>query len=158
MRQYKVMKICSLSMVLVVVLLLAGCRSEANNVLDSVIEADAPKELVKKYVDDNTYIDIDVDALVRGIITPDSRISGSEEDLARMKAAVYRFYRHVSVKEGYYVCDIKGGSEINVSQEVFSALLGNLNDMNRMIREAKDRGEKIDIPVPDEDYLNTLLR
>lgn len=152
------MRFCSLSMVLVVVLLLAGCRSEANNVLDSVIEADAPKELVKKYVDDNTYINIDVDALVRGIITPDSRISGSEEDLAKMKAAVYRFYKQVSVKEGYYVCGIKEGSEINVSQEVFSALLGNLNDMNRMIREVKDKGEAIEVQLPDDDYLNSLLR
>lgn len=152
------MRFCSLSMVLVVVLLLAGCRSDANNVLDYVIEADAPKEMVKKYVDDNTYKDIDVDALVRGIITPDSRSSGSEEDMAKMKAAVYRFYKHVSVKDGYYVCDIKNGSEINVSQKVFSVLMGNLKDMNRMIREVKDKGEAIDVQVPDDDYLNTLLR
>lgn len=158
MRQCKTLKAYTSNLVLVIAFLLTGCRSEANNVLDSVIEAYAPKELVKKYVDDNTYIDIDIDALVRGIITPDSRISGSEEDLAKMKAAVYRFYKQVSVKEGYYVCGIKEGSEINVSQEVFSALLGNLNDMNRMIREANDKGEKIDIPVPDEDYLNSLLR
>ena len=75
-----------------------------------------------------------------------------------MKAAVYRFYKHVSVKDGYYVCGIKDGSEINVSQSVFVTLLENLNKMNRMIKEAKDRGEAIEVQVPDEEYMNSLLR
>ena len=145
-------------MVLVIVLLLAGCISEATNVLDSVRDMDVPEELVKKYVEDNTYIDLDVDALVKGVVTPDLGSSVNEEDMAKMKAAVYRFYKHVSVKDGYYVCGIKDGSEINVSQSVFGTLLENLNEMNRMIREAKDRGEAIDVQIPDEEYMNFLLR
>ena len=152
------MRFCSQSVVLGVVLLLAGCRSEANNVLDSVRDTEVPKELVKKYVDDNTYIDLDVDALVRNVVNQDSGCSVIEEDMAKMKAAVYRFYKHVSVKEGYYVCGIKESSEINVSQSVFRTLLENLNEMNRMIKEAKDRGEAIEVQVPDEEYMNFLLR
>ena len=152
------MRFCSSIMVLVVVLLLAGCRSEANNVLDSVRDTEVPKELVKKYVDDNAYIDLDVDALVKSVVSQHTGSSVNEEDMAKMKAAVYRFYKHVSVKDGYYVCGIKESSEINVSQDVFSALLGNLNDMNRLIREAKDKGEAIEVHVPDEEYLNSLLR
>ena len=144
-------------MVLIVVLLLAGCRSEANNVLDSVRESKVPKELVKKYVDDNTYIDLDVDALVKSVVNQHTGSSVNEEDMAKMKAAVYRFYKHVSVKEGYYVCGIKESSEINVSQSVFKKLLENLNEMNRMIKEAKDRGETIDVQIPDEEYLNSFL-
>ena len=151
------MKFCSSIMVLVVVLLLAGCRSEANNVLDSVRDTEVPKELVKKYVDDNAYIDLDVDALVRNVINQDTGSSVNEEDMAKMKAAVYRFYNHVSVKDGYYICGIKESSEINVSQSVFRKLLENLNEMNRMIKEAKDRGETIDVQIPDEEYLNSFL-
>ena len=152
------MRFCSQSVVLGVVLLLAGCRSEANNVLDSVRDTEVPKELVKKYVDDNTYIDLDVDALVRNVVNQDSGSSVIEEDMAKIKAAVYRFYKHVSVKEGYYVCGIKESSEINVSQSVFRTLLENLNEMNRMIKGAKDRGEAIDVQIPDEEYLNSFLR
>ena len=139
-------------------MLLAGCRREANNVSDSARDTEVSKELVKKYVHDNTYIDLDVDALVKGVVTPDLGSSVNEEDMAKMKAAVYRFYKHVSVKDGYYVCGIKDGSEINVSQSVFGTLLENLNEMNRMIREAKDRGKAIEVPIPDKEYLNTLLR
>ncbi|MDE7418982.1 MAG: hypothetical protein K2N35_02100 [Muribaculaceae bacterium] len=151
------MRFCSHSMFLVVAFLLAGCRSEANNVLDSVKDVEVYVELVKKYVDDNTYIDLDVDALVKGIVNQDPRFSVNEEDMAKMKAAMYRFYKHVSVKDGHYVCGIKEGSEINVSQSVFKTLLENLNEMNRMIKGAKDRGEEIDVQIPDEEYLNTLL-
>ena len=145
-------------MVLVVVLLLAGCRREANNVLDSVRDTEVSMEPVKKYVDENPYIDLDVDALVKSVVNQATGSSVNEEDMAKMKAAVYRFYKHVSVKDGYYVCGIKDGSEINVSQSVFGTLPDNLNEMNRMIREAKDRGEAIEVPIPDEEYLNTLLR
>ena len=151
------MKFSSSIMVLVVAFLLAGCRSELHNVLDSVRGSKASGELVKKYVDDNAYIDFDVDALVSNIVKQDTGFSVNEEDMAKMKAAVYRFYKHVSVKEGYYVCDIKESSEINVSQSVFRTLLENLNEMNRMIKEAKDRGETIDVQIPDEEYLNALL-
>ncbi|MDE6522260.1 MAG: hypothetical protein K2L17_05535 [Muribaculaceae bacterium] len=152
------MRFCSSSIVLVVVLLLAGCRGEATNVLDSVRDTEVPKELVKKYVDDNTYIDIDVDVLLRSVVNQNGKSSVNEEDMAKMKAAVYRFYRHVSVKDGYYVCGIKKGSEINVSQSVFRTLLENLNEINRMIKGAKDRGEAIDVQIPDEEYLNSFLR
>ena len=152
------MRLCSHIMFLVVAFLLAGCRSEANNVLDSVKDTEVSVELVKKYVDDNTYIDLDVDALVKGIVNQDTGFSVNEEYMAKMKAAVYRFYKHISVKDGYYVCDIKEGSEINVSQSVFRTLLENLNEMNRMIKGAKDRGEEIDVQILDEEYLNTLLQ
>ena len=152
------MRFCSQSVVLGVVLLLAGCRSEANNVLDSVRDTEVPKELVKKYVDDNAYIDLDVDALVKSVVSQHTGSSVNEEDMAKMKAAVYRFYKHVTAKDGYYVCGIKAGAEINVSQSVFRTLLENLNEINRMIKGAKDRGEAIDVQIPDEEYLNSFLR
>ena len=144
-------------MVLGVVLLLTGCRSGANNVLDSVRDTEVSMEPVKKYVDENTYIDLDVDALVKSVVNKNTGFSVNEDDMAKMKAAVYRFYKHVSVKDGYYVCGIKDGSEINVSQSVFRTLLENLNEMNRMIKEAKDRGETIEVQVPDEEYMNAFM-
>ena len=126
--------------------------------LDSVRESKAPGELVKKYVEDNAYIDLDVDALVKNVESQDTGSSLNEEDMAKMKVAVYRFYKHVSVKDGYYVCGIKEGTEINISQLVFKTLLENLNEMNRIIKGAKDRGEAIEVKIPDEEYLNSLLR
>ena len=66
------MRFCSSIMVLVVAFLLAGCRSEVHNVLDSVRASKSSGGLVKKFVDDNACIDLDVDALVRSVVKQDT--------------------------------------------------------------------------------------
>lgn len=75
-----------------------------------------------------------------------------------MKAAVYRFYKHVSVKDSLYILDIQDASEINISTRVFTALAENLKEMNDFIKLAKEKGENIDLFIPDEEYLNSLLQ
>lgn len=141
----------------IIIPLIVGCSSDTDNLLNHVQEIKTSKELVNDYVKNNTYIDIDVDALVHGIVNPKSRAINTEEDMAKMKAAVYRFYENVSVENGYYKCNIPNGSAINISQEVYSALLDNLNLMNEVVKKSRDKGEKVDIQVPDQEYLNSLL-
>lgn len=154
------MKIFKLLSVITITFLCAGCKSDdnADSMLEKVQAVEAPKELVKAYVNNNTYIDIDIPSIAYGIANPASRsVEIGEDDIAKAKAAVYRFYKNVSIIDGYYSCSIQSGSDINVSDNVFTALSENLNEMNSFIKEAKAKGETVNLFEPDENYLNSLL-
>lgn len=138
-------------------LLLIGCTSESESVLQKIKETETPKGLVENYLDKNIFIDVDVNAIVQNSINPTSR-SFSEDDMAKMKAAIFRFYKNVSVEDGYYVCSISNASDINVSQEVYMALLNNLQDLNNLIKQAQDNGDILNIQIPDSAYFESLLR
>ena len=138
---------------------LIGCQNNAtNNLIENPNEINEANTKVKDYVDNNTYIDVDVQALVKKTTAQDFRSNITEDDNAKMKAAVYRFYKHVSVKDSLYILDIQDASEINISTRVFTALAKNLKEMNDFIKLAKEKGENIDLFIPDEEYLNSLLQ
>lgn len=151
--------------VITIMLFFVGCKS-GNKTEDKSTEStaetpqmtDTPKGLVKKYVEDNTYIDVDIPSIAYSLANP-SAVSGtiSGDDMAKAKAAIYRFYKNVSIVDGYFTCSIQSGSDINVSDNVFTALSENLNEMNSHIKEAKAKGETVNLFEPDENYLNSLL-
>lgn len=143
----------------IVIMTLIGCQNNAtNNLIENPNEINEANTKVKDYVDNNTYINVDVQALVKKTTAQDSRSNITEDDNAKMKAAVYRFYKHVSVKDSLYILDIQDASEINISTRVFTALAKNLKEMNDFIKLAKEKGENIDLFIPDEEYLNSLLQ
>lgn len=140
------------------VVVMVGCNNESTTGLDNVKDSEAPAELVRSYIEKDTYIDLDVKALAKNMSTPATRSSVSEEEASKMKAAVYRFYRHVTIEDDYYRCNLEGASDINVSQSVFDALKSNLESMNESIKKVRDEGGKIELAVPDSAYLESLLK
>ena len=60
-----------------------------------------------------------------------------------MKAAICRFYSKVKLVNGIYICKLTSASDINVSIGVYTALLNNLNEMNEVIKKAKDSGKSV---------------
>ena len=116
-------------------------------------------ELARSYVESNDFIDVDVKSIEYSAINPASSRSQrvSEEDLAKMVAGIYRFYKHVSVIDGLYSCSLKSGAEINVSEDMFISMLNNLEDMNRFIKRAKAKGETVHVMEPTEEYFESLL-
>ncbi|WP_297057337.1 hypothetical protein [uncultured Duncaniella sp.] len=156
------MKLCKAILFILMLPVMAACESEPGKV-SSITEAasllETPEGLVRTYVDGNAYIDVDVQSITHAITNPASRSEEiSSDDVAKMKAAVYRFYKNVTVKDSCYYCPVKNGSEINISDRVFSALSDNLQEMNDFIKKVKDRGEPVTIPEVDEEYLNSLLK
>ena len=117
-------------------------------------------ELVRSYVESNDFIDVDAKAIEYAVINPASSRSQdvTEEDNAKMVASIYRFYKHVSVIDGLYSCSLKSGAEINISEELFISMLNNIEDMNRLIKKVKDKGETIHVMEPTEEYLESLLK
>ena len=75
-----------------------------------------------------------------------------------MTAAVYRFNIHVSVVDGLYYCSLKNGAEINISEDLFKYMIDNLEEMNGSIKEYAEKGEKVNVIEPTEEYLESLLK
>lgn len=142
-------------------LLLTGAcsnKSEMSPEKGEMARIEAPAGAVRTYVETDAYLDFDVQALVYGAINPSSRtVEVTPDDVAKSKAAVYRFYKHVTVKDGLLQCSLKNGAEINVSDRVFKAFMDNLNEMNEQMQALYDKGDTVDISDPTEEYLNSLL-
>lgn len=153
------MRITKLFLILILTFA-AGCAKteDLHSVTDMVNAAETPSGLVRTYVETNAFIDVDVPSITYGLANPSSRSSNVNiDDVAKMKAAVYRFYKNVSVENGFYSCSLSNGTEINISEDVFKALLDNLKDMNSFIEECMNKGEVVHITEPTEEYLNSLL-
>lgn len=112
-----------------------------------------------KLAESEEYIDVDFHRLSDELSAADTKASASlKADRDKAYAALYRFYSHVQLIDSNYVCSLKAPEEINVSASVYETLKGDLDDMNRQIDELRHSGEKVSLPVIDEDYLKKLLR
>lgn len=135
-----------------------SCQADLDDTLQNISSVETNAATVKKYVNENIYIDLDVYQLVKDVASPKTRASVNIDQIAQMKAAIYRFYSHVQVVNGFYKCSLKAASDINVSEGVYTALLNNLNDMNKKIQKAIDKGISFNVQEADEEYLNSLLK
>lgn len=145
---------------LAVTFLFSNCQSGSNETMQQVASIETQPDLVKKYIEENSYIELDVSALAKEIEKAQSTgsVSVDQDKVAQMKAALYRFYSNVELVNGTYVCKLTSAKDINVSADVYKALLDNLNEMNTAIQEAKKDGKEIVIPKVDKTYLESLLK
>ena len=127
---------------------------------ENTIPGQPSGELIRAYVESNDFIDVDYKAIEYATINPTSSRAENvtEEDHAKMMAAVYRFQKHVSVIDGLYSCSLKNGAEINISEELFKSMIDNLEEMNSFIKEYTEKGEKVNVIEPTEEYLESLLK
>lgn len=75
-----------------------SCQSDLNDTVQNISSVETPTNAVKKYVDENTYIDLDVIGLSKEIASPSTRATIDLDKVAKMKAAIYRFYSNVELK------------------------------------------------------------
>ena len=138
--------------------MICSCHSDLDESLLNVTSIETKKSAVEQYVNENKYIDLDVVALSKEIASPKTRVSVDLDKIAQMKAAIYRFYSHVKLVDGLYVCSLTDAAEINVSTKVYDELNKNLNDINKTISEAKKNGQNIVVPEVNDKYLKSLLK
>ena len=144
----------------VMVLLLGGCQSAATEKafpegmvqMTSLVKADT--SIIRQLVSQNVHIDFDIKELSNRVMANEI---GAEE-MAKARVAIHRFYSHVSIVDGRYVCSLKSASEINISERVFDGMLDNLNELNEFADKCRKKGEKYTMGQITEDYLNSLLR
>lgn len=127
--------------------------NEQTNKNGNYIEPVEPT-LVKTLVQNNDYIDVDKVAL-----SIKEKESGNDNsvDNAKVRAAYYRFFHHIKLVDGRFVCDITDAKEINVSPRLFNAMLKEIEEINIAIEDAKKQNIPITIPELDEEYLQSLL-
>lgn len=155
------MKVLNPFLILALIFLASCANSEKAPapVADGVVLPIKPSsELVRGYALSDDYLDVDFAAVEKVILSPSSRSEDVvEADFAKATAAVYRFYKHVSIKDSMYVWDIKNGAEINISEDIFSALTNSFDEVNAAIKEWNAKGERVELPDITEEYLESLL-
>lgn len=126
-----------------------------------LVEQESNSNKIEQYADVDEFIDVDI-ADVSKRLTDTATKSGDmnveEKEMAQVKAAIYRFYSHVTLEEGHYVCTIKDAQEINVSPKTFEELLEGLDILNKGIDKAKEDGIPGEPQEPSQQYLNSLLQ
>lgn len=143
--------------VLVLVLSFFSC-SQDDNITDinkKLQEATSVQSTVsaKSFVESNEKLDVQIN-----LKNPEYVKSLSDTEIAKLKAAVYRFYSTVSVKNGNYHTSLKNAKEINISQYLFELFKNNLAQMNQNINELKKKEGKVEVQEVISEYLNSLLK
>lgn len=123
--------------------------------LEKIANAKA-SSLTKEYLADNRFIDLNMDQVNREI-NDQSKNKYQKPELAKAKAAIYRFYKNVSIKDGHYVHHLKSGKELNISEELFLLFSNNIKQMNRSIDSLRAKDIVVELPAADAKYLNSLL-
>ena len=147
-------KLITCIFVLSAFIVLSSCDSDSDpTAIQKIAAIKTEPTAVEKIINNNSFIDIDLSQISKQI-TMGTR-AAKAEDLAKTKAAIYRFYSHVHLNENkQYVCLINSAQEINVSQNVFD----NLDETNSIIEQTIDSGNNIIVPEITTEYLNSLLK
>lgn len=132
-----------------------SCEQDKGNLdlVKSASELNADTGSVRDLIETNAYIDFDVNAVNRAIFAK----SASNNEIAKAKAAVYRFYSHVQIIDGKYICDLSEAKEINISETIYNFLRNNIEEQNLNIDKLKNEGKEIIVSPIDSNYLNSLL-
>lgn len=134
-----------------------GCSEDQIN-LNSKLEELSPLESsvsARSFVESNEELKVQIDAT-----NPVFVASLSDIEIAKLKAALYRFYSTVEVKEDKYYTPLENAKEINLSKELFKLFEDNLSEMNRNIDELKDKegGNEFVVQQVAPEYLESLLK
>lgn len=144
----------------VFIITLNSCDSESNDatIVQKIAAVSTEPTAVEKIVKNNSFIDIDINHAAKQAAMG-TRAATDTEEMAKAKAAIYRFYSHVRLNGSkQYECTLTSAKEINISQNLFEALLQNLEAMNSFIKEGTKSGQNVVAPEITEEYLNSLLK
>ncbi|TCD29753.1 hypothetical protein EZ456_01665 [Pedobacter psychrodurus] len=116
---------------------------------------------VKALVEKKSFIDVDFAKIapikLRSNKT-EKEMREQELEMAKAKAAVYRFYSHVKLINGLYKVEIENGKSINISENSFIFIENNLKANNDWIEKEKAAGKIVDTPPVTSEYLNALIK
>ena len=82
------MKNILLGVISVLTIMIYSCQANLTDTVQNVSSVETPINAVKKYVDDNTYIDLDVIGLAKEIASPSTKVKVDLDKVAKMKAAI----------------------------------------------------------------------
>lgn len=136
---------------------MTGCSSDKNKQILSNNDNEAKQQLAQEYLRNNGYISIDLKSMSLSMLNAKTRAAIDPQDEVKARVALYRFFKHVEIKDDQYVCNLDNAQQINISNDMFQLLKKSLEETNTALKEAKDRGAELTIPPVDGEYLNSLI-
>lgn len=131
-----------------------GCNATKEASEDNVTQ---DLKSAKEYIVSNEFISID-----RFVDKMKSGEAFTKEDDAKYRAACYRFFKTVRIDGTTYKTDIIKGSEINMSVDIFSFLLDEIDASTKFYTEkaakAKTRNQNFRMNEITNEYLESLLK
>lgn len=149
------MKNTNLFFILICLLGIFSCKENVKQNSNSG-DSTTKVEVISENDRDSLFIDISLKDVATGISKTRSSVSDDLMKLCRI--ANYRFYSHVKIVDGYYVCNLKNGAEINVSETLFSEMSEAMRKLNSQIKEQRSKNNDVVLPEITDEYLNSLLK
>ncbi len=149
------MKNINLFFILICLLGIFSCKENVKQNSNSG-DSTTKVEVISENDRDSLFIDISLKDVATGISKTRSSVSDDLMKLCRI--ANYRFYSHVKIVDGYYVCNLKNGAEINVSETLFSEMSEAMRKLNSQIKEQRSKNNDVVLPEITDEYLNSLLK
>ncbi len=149
------MKNTNLFFILICLLGIFSCKENVKQNSNSG-DSTTKVEVISENDRDSLFIDISLKDVATGISKTRSSVSDDLMKLCRI--ANYRFYSHVKIVDGYYVCNLKNGAEINVSETLFSEMSEAMRKLNSQIKEQRSKNNDVVLPEISDEYLNSLLK
>lgn len=149
------MKNTNLFLILICLLGIFSCKENVKQNSNSG-DSTTKVEVISENDRDSLFIDISLKDVATGISKTRSSVSDDLMKLCRI--ANYRFYSHVKIVDGYYVCNLKNGAEINVSETLFSEMSEAMRKLNSQIKEQRSKNNDVVLPEITDEYLNSLLK
>ena len=161
---------------LLALLFITSCASHeelTSSATSSIVNTDMPKPLstpvmkAKAIVDNNTYIDVDMQALNKilgdyirenGLPKYDITADLYPEEYEMSRAAMYRYYSKLVIEDGLLVCTAKSAEELNMSERTFKFMDDNIKRMQKQCIDAREQGLEVDLQPVTANYLNGLIR
>jgi len=121
----------------------------------------------KALVDNNTYIDVDMEAFDKVVRDNfDIKVPGSSliavkqypEEYAMIRAAQYRYGKSISVVDGYWKSSAEKASDLNMSERTFRYMHDNTERVNEQIKMYREAGKDVSLPEYSKSYLEALLQ
>lgn len=146
-----------IGLVFVSALFFLSC-SEEDSTLDlnqNIEEAVSVQSMIsaRRFINSKEVIDVQIDQK-----DPQFTKNLTDIEVAKLKAAVYRFYSTVEVKNGNYYTNLESAEEINISKDLFKLFMDNLHEMNENINKIRSQGGQIIVQQVTSEYLDSLLK
>lgn len=135
---------------------IVSCRNlTTGNDTDDVTDPAITATDARYYIDNNVFIGSEICYDVKEKRSSPIADTMSGATKAKWAAAMYRYYSAVELYDGQFVCRVKSGAGINVSEKVYDMLKSNLVEINNWLQKNKEDVDD-DTLFSDED-LNMLL-
>lgn len=154
------MKTMKLIAMMFLVLGMASCKNESTKNIetkDDVFKTMTAKQIVESGVPINVTME-ELEDMEREAVSRNGKEERPLWAIPAYRAAHYRFVTHAKQDEnGIMTWTAKCGADLNISDDLFNAFVKEFESVNDWVKEAMEKGEKLEPIWINEEYLKNVL-